>query len=57
MSIVHVNVPLVLVSKSLILNKQNNDKVKNLIAYTALFADAFLAVYVYLLNMRPLWQI
>jgi len=54
MSVIHINVPLVLVRQLLILNKQNNYKLKNLTAYTALFADAFSAVHIYLLNMRPL---
>lgn len=44
MNTVHINVLLVLVSKLLIPNKQNNNKLKNLIAYTALFAGASSAV-------------
>lgn len=44
MNTVHINVPLVLVSKLLIPNKQNNNKLKNLIAHTALFAGASSAV-------------
>lgn len=44
MNIAHINVQLVLGSKLLIPNKQNNNKLKNLIAYTALFADASSAV-------------
>lgn len=49
---------LVLFSKLLILNNnnlKNSDKIKTII--TASFADAYSAVFVYFLNMRPVWKI